>query len=595
MGLENHKFDLKIFQIDKTYIEFRKKSSQEIIDIILNNHEKKFRHKYKDFKIADPKLIHKTEGRFEFWSYCYNQPTEKFYWKIFLPEELTEKQNFEVVEFSFVLFIKYKDEIYCIISGSGMSVIKKYIHPSFGVEIYQRLAKPTDDIIVEMQTRGIASNISHKKQIFNINQTISETLDYSDVPTKMKIKIRKDLKMKEFKKYDLDPNLALMEVGSYFFLRKRIDFDELKLLINDIDHIINTYKDQQLTLFSKVKDQDLLSKLDSYLKNLIVEDVQLHNEPNKVEYNQHDIIEVVHPSKLERFYECDKFKIRFKFSRGKKDVEINDRSRLYFECTKHIFESLENISDAYKIRNEISNLNIVGYINSREATYGNFFDHITAEIEFTGIKYFKIDGHWYLLEDEYLEVMNTEAKEYYTKYRLDKDILLKWPAKKHEDYYNQSHKKLKNYYILDKVIRDNIELCDILTIKDDTAYFIHVKNGFNTKMRDLYVQVILSAKRLSNDLKNKRGVSYLKATLKEYNNRNKAKKIDIDDFIKQIRDGKLKINFVMAFKNNHNKGKATLDRIDLCNSNIAKYSLVQVIKEMQPFKFGINLIDISEL
>jgi uncharacterized protein (TIGR04141 family) len=595
MTLERHKFDLKIFQLDKTYSEFRGKSGQEIVNIILNNHEKKFRHKHKDLKIADPKIIHKIDGKFEYWSYCYNQPTEKFYWKIFLPDDLTEDQNFDVVEFSFVLFIKYNSEIYCVISGSGMSVIKKFLHPSFGVEIYQRLAKPIDDIIVEMQTRGIASNISHKKQIFNINQTISETLEYSDVPTKMKIRIRQDLKSKEFKKYDLDPNLALMEVGSYFYLRKRIDFSELKLLIKDIDTILNLYPDQQLTLFSKVKDQELLNKLDNHLKDLIVQDVQLHNEPDKVKYNQNDIIEVVHPSKLEKFYECDKFTVRFKFSRGKYDVELTDRSKLYFECTKHIFESLDNIADSFKIKTELLNLNIAGFINVRQATYGNFFDHITAEVEYYDTKYFKIDGHWYLLEDEYLELMNSDAKEYYTKYRLNEDILLKWPDKKDEDYYNLSHKKLKNYFILDKVIRDNIELCDILTIKDNVAYFVHVKNGFNTKMRDLYVQVILSAKRLSNDLKNKKGVSYLRATLKEYNNRNKKNKIDIDDFIKNVTEGKLKINFVMAFKNNHNKGRGIIDRIDLCKSNIAKYALVQVIKEMQPFKFDINVIDISEL
>ncbi len=51
----------------------------------------------------------------------------------------------------------------------------------------------------------------------------------------------------------------------------------------------------------------------------------------------------------------------------------------------------------------------------------------------------------------------------------------------------------------------------------------------------------------------------------------------------------------MAFKNNHYKTEKILDRIDKCKSNIAKYSLVQVVKEMQAFNFGINLIDISDL
>lgn len=51
----------------------------------------------------------------------------------------------------------------------------------------------------------------------------------------------------------------------------------------------------------------------------------------------------------------------------------------------------------------------------------------------------------------------------------------------------------------------------------------------------------------------------------------------------------------MAFNNHHYKGKPILERIEKCKSNIAKYSLVQVVKEMQQYSFEIKLFDISEL
>src|SRR5690606_23008987 len=137
------------------------------------------------------------------------------------------------------------------------------------------------------------------------------------------------------------------------------------------------------------------------------------------------------------------------------------------------------------------------------------------------------------------------------KYMLEKDILNVWNKGDDEDTYNKSHEDLDGYYILDKVINENIELCDILTIQDDIAYFIHVKNGFNTKMRDLYIQVVLAAKRLSNDLKNNNGISYLEKTLIEYNKRQPLNKIDIKGFIEKIKTKKLNITFVMAFRNNH--------------------------------------------
>ena len=113
-------------------------------------------------------------------------------------------------------------------------------------------------------------------------------------------------------------------------------------------------------------------------------------------------------------------------------------------------------------------------------------------------------------------------------------------------------------------------------------------------MRDLYIQVVLSAKRLSNDLKDSKKSAYLEKTLKLYNRRNPNKKIAYKGLVERLRKDPAQANFVMAFKNNHYKNKPILERIDLCKSNIAKYALVQVVKEMQQYKFGIDLFDISD-
>lgn len=589
-------FNLKIFKIDKSYYEFRDKSNQGIIDVITDNHKKKLRHKFDDLTLIKPEISHVIDEPFEFWSYCYNQPKEKIYWKIFLPDELTESQNFEVVEFSFVLFLQYKSEIYCIISGTGMSVIKKFIHPSFGIEIYRRLAKPTDDVVIELSTRGITGNISQKKQIFNINQTIAETLEYSEMPTKIKVKLRNELKLTEFARYNLDDNFALLDVGSYFNLRKKVDFEELKGLITHIHDIYDNYDPKQLTLFSKINDNELIDELDETLKEIIVDDVIRHVDPYGLDTYQQDIIEVVHPSKLEQFYECNNFVVRFKNSRGKEDVTINERSKLYDECTYQIYNSLEDVEDRYDIKGKLYTLNIVGHVDDKPITYGTFFSHITAEIEYLHKKYFRIDGHWYLLENDYLESMNNEAKEFYSKYALKEQLLQYWPDGKDEDYYNKLYEGQQGYYVFDKILNDNIELCDLLVLKGNEAFFIHVKNGFNTKMRDLYVQVILSAKRLHNDLKNNIGSTYLFNTIDKYNRKNPTQQIDLEELVSKLRSGEISINFVMAFKNNHHKNFSVSERIEMCNSNIAKYCLTQAVKEIQKYnKFGIQLIDISTI
>lgn len=596
MNLNSLKIDLKIFKIDTNVKELRDKSSAEIINHIKENHLKKLRHKFKDLdiKVLNPNITEHKEGDFKFWSYCFRQPQEKFYWKIFLPNELTEKQDFNIVEFSYVLFILYKGNIYCIISGSGMNVIKKYIHPTFGIETYQKIAEPTEDNIIELNVRSIANNISSKRETFNLNQTISETLNYSDVPTKIKLKVREALKQNEFKDYKLDKNLAIMEVGSYFYLRKKIDFDQLMQLIIDLHSINKNLPLKQLTLFSKINDINIIENLDKDLLNKVIDDIQSYANNESKFKAQNDVIELVHPSKLERFYECEEFLIKYKFSRGKRDLTVTNRENLYDHATKYIYDHLDNIDDRFEITKHIFKLSVTGLIDKKEKTFADFFSHVTAEREYQSQKYFRIDSHWYILEDKFLDVMNDDAKTYYRKYELKANILNEWLPNDDEDTYNKSHADMDDYYILDKVIKDNIELCDVLTLQGNKAYFIHVKNGFNTKMRDLYIQVILAAKRLSNDLKNNSGVSYLKKTLQMYNNRN-TKKIDILDFIDKIKNKEITICFVMAFKNNHHKNYDVIERIDKCSSNIAKYSLVQVVKEMQEFEYEINLIDISDI
>lgn len=589
------KFNLKIFMIDKNFYLFKEKNNKEIIEFIKDNHKKGLHAQETNIEVAKPNLNHHIEKDFEFYTYCYNQPKTQNYWKLFLPDELVNNQNFEIVEFSFVLFVIYKSNIYCTVGGSGFNVINTFIDNNFGIDLYQHFAKPEEDIILKVGTRGVASNISQKDNTYTYDQRISESLEYSEIPKKIKVIVREELRKGIFKKYSLESEKAIMEIGSYFALRKKINFDELKELIIDINNIRSDKSNYtQLTLFSKIDDDKLIIDLDNGLKEKIADDVILHNSPQELHKIKEGIIEVINPKKLEKFYECDKFKVRFKNTRSKNDRTVNDKEDLYFECTEHIFKSLDNITDRKDITSKLFGLDIVGLIGEKESTFGNFYSHIVCERTYLGKKYFRIDSNWYYLDNKFLERINKDAINTYSQNELSEKLLNKWEKNWDEDAYNLSHDK-NNYFILDKLIDDNIELCDILILEKNTLYFVHVKNGFTTQMRNLYIQIILSAKRLNNDLFNNTGSSYFVKTLEKYNTKYK-KNIDINDLIKRIIDNDLKIEFVMAYNNYSYSGNEPADKIDLSNSNIAKYSLVQTVREMRSFRrFGIKIIDISKI
>lgn len=588
------KFNLKVFLINKNNFELKEKSNKEIIEIITSNHKRSLHAEEQNLKVVKPKLNQLQEDQFEFYTYCYNQTKTQDYWRLFLPEKLGKDQDFDVIEFSYVLFIIYKSNIYCSVGGSGFKVIQSYMDINFGIDFYQHFAKPSEDILLKVSSRGVAGNISQKDNTFNYDQRISESLGYSEIPKKIKIIIRKELKEGIFKNLKLDGDKDVMEIGSYFSLRKRLSFEELKQLIKDIHEIrIDKSNYVQLTLFSRVADSKTISELDNGLMEKIIDDVLLHNRPADLNKLNNDIIEIVNSKRLEKFYECNEFKVRFKRTRSKNDRIVNDRRNLYRECTNHIFLNIEDINDRFKIKGKFYDLNVIGLVNGKDSTFGTFYSHIICELTNNSKKYFRIDANWYYLDNRFLEQIKKDAISTYTENKLELDLLKTWEDGWDEDKYNKEH-TMRGYYVLDKLIKDNIELCDIFIIKDKTIYFVHVKNGFNTQMRNLYIQVTLSAKRLWNDLYNNTGSSYLVETLKKYNKKFPNNKIDAKTILEGIRKKEYKIEFVMAYHNYSYRGRTDIEKIRLSQSNIAKYSLVQTVREMRDYRrFGIKIIDIS--
>ncbi|KFC19235.1 DUF6119 family protein [Chryseobacterium sp. FH1] len=595
MALKNVRFNLKLFQIDKFNYEFTGKTNAEIVEIIRRNHKKHLYANEEDMAIVKPSLEKFEDEEFTFYTYCYNQPKDQNYWKLFLPDELVKEQNFDLIEFSFVLFIVYKDAIFCVLGGSGINVIKRYLDNYFGLEFYQHFANPNDDISIAVNTRGVTGNLSQRSSTYNNLQSIKDSLIYSEIPKKLKIIIRDELIKGLFKKYKIDKENALMEIGAYFSLRKKLNFEELKMLVVDICEIMSDKsKYVQLSLFNRIKDQNLIKELDDYLKDKITDDVIIHNTPERLNKINSDIIELVNYKKIEKFYECSQYRLHLRKKRVKNDQIVLGRDDLYLKSTKYIYDNLENVNDRFEIKKKLFELSIIGMIDLKDITFDPFYNHIVAEMPFNSKKYFKIDNQWFHLDDLFIEQIKQEAINNYKLYELKEDILLPWKSGD-EDYYNNTHKGL-NYYIFDKRIKENIELCDILYLDTNNIYFIHVKNGFDTNMRSLANQVTLSSQRLWNDINNVKGSSYFTETLKYYNKFNPKKKLNSKTIFNEILNGDLKVNFVMAYRNTAYKNNTSTEKIELSKSNIAKFSLVQTVRDIRNFKnFEIHLIDISQI
>lgn len=595
MKTDDIKFNLKIFSIDLKHYELIGKTIEEVVTVITNNHKKHLFASKIDFDQFKSPLHCLDEKGFKFYSYCYNEIKNQNYWKFFLPAELSADQNFDLIEFSHVIFISSNKNLYCVTSGSGTNVIKKYLNHYFGIELYQHFASLNEDITITINTRGVTGNLSQRSNTYNYNQSIKDSLIYSEIPNKLKIVMRKELRNGIFKKFKLDDSNSIMEIGSYFSFRKKLNFKELKELISIIEKVQTNKKNYiNLSLFNRVTESNILDDLRNKLIGNIIENIIMHDQPGTLKRSNFDGVEIVNSKYIEKFYECNSFKLHFYKHQAKKDLIINDRDNLYFDITKFIYDNLDNITDKSEILKKINSLSVKGIIDSKEVTFESFYNQIVTELSLGINKYFRIDNNWFELDNNYLKQLREEAINNYEIYELKENLLNKWTTGD-EDFYNKSH-NADDYYIFDKKFSDNIELCDIMYYKDDEIYLIHVKNGFNTSMRNLSNQIVLSSQRLWNDINNVSGSTYLKSTIKSYNEKTPNNKLNSNILLKKMRDGDLSINIVMAYRYDKYINKTAVEKLKITRSNIALFSIVQTVREIQNFKnLKFHIIDISQV
>jgi hypothetical protein len=122
-------------------------------------------------------------------------------------------------------------------------------------------------------------------------------------------------------------------------------------------------------------------------------------------------------------------------------------------------------------------------------------------------------------------------------------------------------------------------------------YLIHVKEGFDAKIRDLTNQVYVSANRLQNDLST--DSIFLKGIHESYTKANPHHTFfTLDDFLNLFRN--YEIIFAAAFCSG-NVRKKVFKNIRSFRSNIAKVSIIQAVNEMRNFPYELKIFEIENI
>ncbi|THD32210.1 MAG: hypothetical protein DI588_08930 [Flavobacterium johnsoniae] len=582
----NAEYEIRIFQIDKLFYEFRDCNTvPEIIQLIVDTHRRKLN---PQAAIGIPIPV-TTIDEVLYYTYVYNEEQKESHWANFLPSQITQNQTFTIQQLSLVMFAEVGDYLFAFVGGTGIWVISRYINYRFGLEFYEYLADLQNDIVNFITTRGISGKLSQNSETFRDGQNLGDTLNFTNIPTKINLLLREDLINTVFDFVQFNTDKVYVEVASYFCVKARVTFYEIHQILKKIAEIVNTGTYTPLTSFVLVKDTYLINNIYRFeLYQRIRQDMFDRLTPSSAINPPKFDIDFIHPSKLQDFYECDRYEV---FARGAQSpiYSGNDRGKLYVEGLKYLYNNYNPVTFNYLL----SGIRVYGFKGNTQKTHAMFTQHITCELSINGLPIFLIDSNYYQVKNDFVLSINRMCQDMLNKNYLRENILaLPWPTNMKEGPYNDSYEQIPGFRVFDKVLSQNIELCDLFFEDDNSVYFIHVKKGFDAKIRDLSNQIVISSTRFWND-KNSGTFEFLDTIIDGYNAdpNNTEKNIVRADFLNSINTKE--IFFVMAFKSTLRNNEDIRQNVASLRSNIAKYSLIQCVRDMNTNMYPIKLFDVA--
>ena len=511
-------------------------------------------------------------------------------WSSFLPKKHLNGVSLEYKMPSLVMFIDTNPDVYAIIGGSFYPYLLPFLDMSYGLNTYSRIMDPVKDEIVTIKTRGVTGLRAGMHEQFKENYHVMDYMKFGKIPTELKIKLsneKSDLLFDLFKT-NRSPNIVL-KISSGFNLNKKITYPELGKLIEILVYIKNKFKPNDFfSSYKEIVDKKLISKS---LKPAVIN--KLYNEKDDIIRGKVTNFDLCYPNKIEEFYSADEYILKRKIEKNRYHsiITTQDKNQILPSFFKYLTENKLDTS-LHKFTNEIYNTHLYSYTSNKKTPIQTaLIYHLNTELILADIgTYIFIDSKWYKLRSIFVNEMNERCNEILTNNNLYNSVLNeKWNKKEKGKRENEGTYNLKylkdNYLVLDTITIDSIELADIIHIQDGTIYICHVKYGFSTDLRELYSQIISSARRLKNDLKNEKN-PYLRSIYKHLKEKRRNSNYSESDFVELFQTNKIKYVFGIT---GHLSNRNLFNHLSQYTSNIAKLSLIQCFTEMRTEYYDIDI------
>ena len=585
----------KIYKINKSHrLLVKIKDAELIIKKIINSSFEKFGLK-KSFDVKKLKRIRKDE--FIYYLYLYRSDEIVSDWQEFLPSGLTQNENFNQKKLSLILFVETDFHLFSIIGGNAYQIILPFIDQSYGLNTYSRIIRPAEDELATIKSRGLTGTRAGMSEQFRDNYRIIDFIKFGKIPQEIHLRLSQevtDLHFDFLKTREADRIQVF--VGKGFKIKKGVDFENLHRIIQELDIIEELDASDYLSSYKEITDSlyinnhlypELITKIFNDVENIGRSRLDLHNR------FQYDLS---NPNNIEKFFEADEYRLKEKTEQGGYTVfkTINERNEIYDSVLKRAVE-LTGKNDRFKFMVFLQGVKVACYQDKKFTLSSNFLYHITTEFKYNNKPVFLVDTKWFYLRDSFVNDLKINTMHVLNSYPAPAEILdIPWDKEmtRTEGAYNLKYNHRDNYIVLDTIIVDGIELCDILHYNNEELYLIHVKYGFQSKMRELTNQVTISARRLRETLgsKDKKLLEkiYRQLIEKGYNIDNMTLEEFKELFTKRIK-------YVIAFTSHLKNDLEVKNNIERFTSNIARYSLIQCSGEMRASYYDLLTHQISRI
>lgn len=512
-------------------------------------------------------------------------------WKRFLTgvakggQEILKEDKSWAESFVFLLEKTESQNLYAITGGlSGYFGIQEFIADDFGVDILSRLIKKDEKVLKSVKEKSVMGGVLGSTKFFRKTYNLFENDGFGKIYQELHAKLDKKVLTAHFGflKDELKDESVCVAKSS-FRINKSIGFDRLLKIINGCEYVLEKLDPIAINSVKKIvkkRNQVLVQNLETELFR------QLWGRYQKGEDFDIDF-DLCH-KEYDKYLTASKYLV-------KKNSSKENFFDAYFEQLDSIdgfFVKLKMLEDKPSNEDEfeslLRSLKIYSFDDEdNELTKGWLVFHLFGDVPLGDKRYFLIDKNWYEVENTFLEDLNSSCFSF-IKENHKNDLLTKaWNSSDDENAYNKSYFEEKDTIVTDKITPENIEPCDVLKWDNENLYLCHVKKGFANTMRDLCSQIFIAASRLHDmsssgeyvdkiydQMKNKVGSTdeYFKLVGEQ------TKKISKTEFRKHFDKRKI---FVLSIMDTGAKERSLLSPMKNFHSNIAKFSLQELVKAMR--------------